>query len=56
MLYQGHSISNQQFWMESHAPDLLCLIQNVQNEITEQVTELVMSKIQKTNYKPEVLT
>jgi len=37
--------SYQQPWMELHAPKLLQLMQNVQNEIAEQITGMVVSSM-----------
>jgi hypothetical protein len=34
-------------WLESHGPELFQLMQNVQTEMAEQITKMVISEIQK---------
>lgn len=47
-------ISNQKPWLESHGPELLQLLQNVQDEMAEQITNVTMSNIQTTKADPEL--
>jgi hypothetical protein len=50
----GYSTSNQQIWMQSHTAQLLQLSEQVQTEIAEQITKMVISKIQDKNCESEV--
>jgi len=51
-----YSTSNQQIWMQSHTTHLLQLSEQVQTEIAEQITKMVISKIQDKNYESGVST
>lgn len=44
----------QQSWMTSHTPKLFQLMQNVQCEIAEQITNVTMSNIQTTKADQEL--
>jgi hypothetical protein len=48
------SSSHQQTWMQSHTTQLLQLSEQVQTEIAEQITKMVISKIQDKNCLSEV--
>ena len=52
----GYSTSHQQIWMQSHTTQLLQLSEQVQTEIAEQITKLVISKIQDKNCESGVST
>jgi hypothetical protein len=51
---RGHSTSRQQTWMHSHTTQLLQLSEQVQIEIAEQITKMMISNIQDKNREPEV--
>jgi len=48
------SSSHQQTWIQSHTTQLLQLSEQVQTEIAEQITKMVISKIQDKNCLSEV--
>jgi hypothetical protein len=50
---QGYSALSQETWMQSHTTQLLQLSEQVQIEIAEQITKMVVSKIQDGNRKAE---
>jgi hypothetical protein len=50
---QGYSALSQGTWMQSHKTQLLQLSEQVQIEIAEQITKMVVSKIQDGNRKAE---
>jgi len=43
--------SGQQPWMESHTPQLLQLMQNIQNEMAERITEMIIHTINQSSLK-----
>lgn len=50
----GYSTSNQQAWMQSHTTQLLQLSQQVQTEIAEQITNVIMNNMQARNDEPQI--
>ncbi len=50
---QGYSALSQETWMQFHTTQLLQLSEQVQIEIAEQITKMVVSKIQDGNRKAE---